>query len=133
MSDAEKQIKDTMEKYPRTEKREKRPEHQYDSVLPMISAIVGISTGYAMHAILPGSGIEHKIQVGFYAAASGGLSYIGNKLSIHKGALLAARGDRPAISATVGWFAVFGTMVGTLAFSGMSYKIVRDAILRDAA
>ena len=43
---------------------------------------------------------------------------------------LARRGDTLAIASTVAWFIVFGIMVGTLAFSGMSYTIVRDATLR---
>ena len=123
-------IRGELVRYPKTRPRQKRPEHQFDFVLIFISLIIAISIGYALHAVLPSGGIERTLQVLFGGAAAGLLSYIGNKLSIHKGALLAARDDGAAIIAVTTWFLSFGLMVGTLSFTGLSYKIVRDASLR---
>ena len=132
MKKSDRDVEDVVKKYPLKEKPRKRPEQQFDLVLVAISGIVGGSAAYALNTVLPGAGTEQTMLVGFYFFAIGLLSYLGNKVSLHKGTLLAARGDTLAIVGVVAWFIAFGIMVGTLAFTGMSYKIVRNAVLRDA-
>ncbi len=126
------QLINKLERYAELEPAPKPPEHQYDLFLAIISIFVALLIANAVHTILPGTGTEHFLQVIGYGLFAGLISFLGNKISVRKGTLLAARGDTLAIVFVVGWFTIFGSMAGTLGFTGMAYKIVREAVLRDA-
>ena len=132
-SETDKTVKGLLKQFPTmTRPKSGAPEANYTVQLKVISLIVGMTALLAFHAVLPPGDWTRNVQVGFYGAAIGFVSWLGNAASFRRGALLSARGDALAKLGVPAWFVLFGVMVGTLTFTAVSYKYIENTMLREA-
>lgn len=104
--------------------------HRHDTILPVPSAIAGITVGLGLNALLPGGGASHNLTVLLGGVSAFALSLFVNKALFHTGSKLAASGDRITVFLASIWFTAMASVFGTISFTGVTHDMNEAADLR---